>query len=71
MLQGRGKTMIQEITEQRMLTVQEISDYMGVTKITVKSWITAGNIKAFKIGKTYRITPEHFKEFIDQHTAEK
>jgi excisionase family DNA binding protein len=61
--------MLQELTEnKRMITVQEISDYMGVTKITVKAWIQQGKIKAFKIGKTYRITPEHFKEFIDEHT---
>ncbi len=62
--------MLQEIAQERMLTVQEISDYMGVTKITVKSWIAQGKIKAFKIGKTYRITPDHFKEFLDEHTQQ-
>ncbi len=37
----------------------EVAERLGVSKMTVLRWIKAGKIKAFRIGREYRIPPEN------------
>lgn len=38
-----------------IFTLAEAAEYLKVTKITVKSLIDAGRIKAIKVGREYRL----------------
>jgi excisionase family DNA binding protein len=42
----------------------EIADMLGVSRQTVINWIKKGWLKAFKVGKSYRITKEDFEDFL-------
>jgi excisionase family DNA binding protein len=44
--------------------VQEVADELGVDVQTVRRWIHAGNLRAFKPGKEYRIRESDLEEFL-------
>lgn len=56
--------------KEKMLTVPEIANYMGVTKKTVISWIENGKLIAFRLDRTFRIKEENFKSFIANNSNE-
>ena len=41
----------------RLLTIQEVADYLGVSIYTVRRRIRAKKLQAFKIGGQYRVSP--------------
>jgi excisionase family DNA binding protein len=53
---------------EKMLTLQEIAQYMGVSKKTVMTWIYDGRLIAFKLDKTFRVSQENFKKFLDENS---
>jgi excisionase family DNA binding protein len=53
---------------EKMLSVKEVSEYLGVTKITLYSWIKEGKLKAFKFGRSFRIAETDLKEFVEEHS---
>jgi excisionase family DNA binding protein len=48
----------------KFYTPQEISDMLRVNIMTVYRYIRAGKIKAYKIGKDYRIDEKEYKKFL-------
>lgn len=44
--------------------VQEVADELGVDVQTVRRWIHAGRLRAFKPGKEYRIQERDLEEFL-------
>jgi excisionase family DNA binding protein len=50
---------------EKMLSVKEVSDYLGVTKITLYTWIKEDKLKAFKFGRSWRISKGDLDEFIN------
>jgi excisionase family DNA binding protein len=42
----------------------EIADMLGVTRQAVITWIKKGWLKAFKVGKSYRVTKEDLEDFL-------
>lgn len=48
----------------RMLTVQEVADYLQVTPRAVRSWIKQGKLKAVKIGRIIRIREEDLSNLV-------
>lgn len=44
-------------------TLQEIQDLLQVTRRTLYNWIKSGKLKAFKVGKDWRVTKEALEEF--------
>ena len=48
-----------------ILTTKQLAEFLQVSDQTVKRAIKAGKLKAFKIGKDWRIEKEAVKEFID------
>lgn len=49
--------MEKEITlekEKRLLTIDEIAEFLHMNPMTVYSWVKDGKIPAFKIGKVWR-----------------
>jgi excisionase family DNA binding protein len=48
------------------LTVERIANELGLSEETVLRWIRKKELKAYRLGKTYRITKEDYQEFLDQ-----
>jgi excisionase family DNA binding protein len=38
----------------------------GLSEETILRWIRNKELKAYRLGKTYRITKEEYQEFLDQ-----
>lgn len=49
-------------------TLQEIEDLLQVTRRTTYNWIKDGKLKAFKVGKSWRVTKEALEEFMQTGT---
>lgn len=47
-------------------TLKEVQEILGVTQRTLYRWIDAGSLKAFKAGRTWRVSEEALQEFIEQ-----
>jgi excisionase family DNA binding protein len=43
--------------EEKMYSVEEVADHLGLHVRTVRGYIRSGRLKAVRIGKQYRITP--------------
>ncbi len=52
-------------------TLKEIEDLLHVTRRTLYNWIKAGKLKAFRIGKEWRVTKEALEEFTQTGTTDK
>ena len=48
------------------LKVEQIADELGLSEETVLRWIRKKELKAYKLGKNYRIKREDYQEFLDQ-----
>lgn len=48
-----------------LLTVTDIQNKLGIGKSQAYELITTGRLKAFKLGRAWKITEEALNEFID------
>ena len=48
------------------LKVEQIAKELGLSEETVLRWIRKKELKAYKLGKNYRVKREDFQEFLDQ-----
>lgn len=46
-------------------TAQDLAKKLGVNIMTIYRYIKAGKLKAYKIGKEYRIASTEFKAFLE------
>ena len=51
------------MSEQAMLTVEEIARELRITAKTVRNWIGSGELVALDIGREYRISRADFEVF--------
>jgi excisionase family DNA binding protein len=49
-----------------ILTVQEVADYLKISRTTVWRWCNDGKLPAFKIGRGWRLHRSSVDELIDQ-----
>jgi putative resolvase len=49
----------------KFYTPLELSEMLRVNKMTIYRYIRAGKIKAYKIGKDYRIEESEYKRFLN------
>ncbi len=59
--------MEKEITfekEKRLLTIDEIAEFLHMNPMTVYSWVKDGKIPAFKIGKVWRFRKTEIDEWL-------
>jgi len=55
------------MTEQKeFYTTQELADKLRVNIMTIYRYIKAGKVKAYKIGKEFRIDKEEFNKFLNK-----
>ena len=54
--------------QSKLYTLQEVADYLKVTRQTIYNYVTAGKLKATKLAgrKEYRVTEEDLQEFMQQ-----
>lgn len=58
------------MTAQKYVTVRELADLLGVSRITIYKRVKKGLIPATKIGKTYLITDQAVAEVLGKKVTE-
>ena len=53
-----------------LLTVKKIASYLKLNPLTVYAYIRKGKLHAVKFGRTYRISEEDLRLFIESHKFE-
>jgi excisionase family DNA binding protein len=53
-----------KIMEDRWLSVDEIVDYMGVTRDTIYKWIAEKNMPAHRIGRPWKFKKDEVDEWV-------
>ncbi len=52
--------------DDKMLTIEEVAEWMRVNEKTVRNWIASGELPAFPIGKRgYRISETDLRNFVE------
>jgi excisionase family DNA binding protein len=49
---------------ERLLSVTEVAERLGVTQRTVRNWIRKGDLVAYRLGGVVRISPVDLDRFI-------
>jgi excisionase family DNA binding protein len=52
------------MSDKEFYTAQELADKLGVNIMTIYRYIKAGKLKAYKIGKEFRIDKAEFGAFL-------
>lgn len=53
-------------TEKEFYLVEELAAKLRITHMTIYRYIKAGRLKAYKIGKDFRIDRAEFDKFLDK-----
>ena len=48
----------------KLYTLQEVADYLKVSRQTIYNYVTAKKLRASKIGKEYRVTESDLQDFL-------
>ena len=56
------------MAELRVYTTEEIMEVLKVTKRTLYNYIKAGQLKAFKVGREWRVTEDALRDFTEHGT---
>lgn len=56
--------------EEKFYTTKELAGKLRVNIMTIYRYIKAGNLRAYKIGKDYRIDKNEFNEFLNKAKVE-
>jgi excisionase family DNA binding protein len=54
------------LSDDKMLTVQQVADHIQVNPETVRNWIRTGELDALDIGGEYRISRADLDDFIQR-----
>jgi len=55
----------QKENEKEFYLVEELAQKLRVSNMTIYRYIQAGKIKAYKIGKEFRISSEEYNKFLE------
>ena len=61
--------MVSRRFEARLLTVGEVADVMRVSNMTVYRLIKAGELRAIRVGKNYRIRRDDVERYLSERTV--
>lgn len=56
------------MAELKVYTIKETAELLKVTERTIYSYVTAGKLKATKMGKYWRVTEDNIRAFLQQDT---
>jgi excisionase family DNA binding protein len=66
----RGTDEVEAVFNDRRLSIEEVSDLLGVQQSTVKKWVRDGDLRALKLGKAYQVWMSAVREFKTRREAE-
>ena len=52
--------------KEKLLTINEITAILKVSKLTIYRYIKAGKLPAYKVGRDYRVKQEDFDRFLEK-----
>ena len=52
------------------LSVEDIAKELDVTIDTVRAWIRKRKLRAYRVGRDYRIKREDYEKFIEERTTQ-
>ena len=55
------------MTAEKLYTVQEASEALGISPLTLGKWLREGKITGTKLGKLWRITESDLQDFINKN----
>jgi len=55
---------------EKLLTTQEVADYLGLTRRTIYTYIESKTLPAVKIGKEWRVKKSELEAFINRGSGE-
>jgi excisionase family DNA binding protein len=53
----------------KLLTMNEASEYLGISKLTLYGWVSERKLGFIKVGRLVKFKQEHLDRWIDQHTV--
>ncbi len=56
-------------TQQEWLTVEQIAQEIGVGEETVRTWIRKKQLKAYRLGRDYKIKRQDFNEYLEKRAT--
>jgi len=56
------------INMEKLLTIEEVAETLGVAKSTVKAWAARRAIPVTKMGRLVRISPEALRQWMERNT---
>lgn len=59
------------VPRERLLTVAEVAEHMRVSSMTVYRLIKAGQLKAVRVGKNYRIRTSDLDEYLQSSSVDR
>jgi len=54
------------MTNKKFYTAQELADILGYNIMTIYRYIDKGKLKAYKIGKEFRIDKKEYQKFLNK-----
>lgn len=55
--------------KEKLLTINEITEILKVSKLTIYRYIKAGKLPAYKVGRDYRIKEKDFNQLLENKKA--
>jgi excisionase family DNA binding protein len=55
---------------EKLLTTQEVADYLGLTRRTIYTYIESKTLPAVKIGKEWRVKKSELEAFVNRGSGE-
>ena len=52
----------------KLLTMDEASEYLGISKLTLYGWVSARKVAFVKVGRLVKFKQDQLDKWIDQHT---
>jgi excisionase family DNA binding protein len=59
------------VSEERLLSLEDVADRLQVSDQSVRRWIKAGKLAAYKPGLEWRIRPSDLEDFLETHSSPK
>jgi excisionase family DNA binding protein len=53
----------------RLLTIDEASEYLGISKLTMYGWVSARKIRFVKMGRLVKFKQQDLDQWIERHTV--
>jgi excisionase family DNA binding protein len=53
----------------RLLTMDEASEYLGISKLTLYGWVSARKLGFVKVGRLVKFKQHDLDKWIDRHTV--